>query len=462
MKPPLPVRVPRSALPGHPWPALVPTAAAERLALEHQLEQSQWWTPAALREAQLRQLRHLLVHARRTSPFWRARLDACGLRGEAPPAMEDWRRLPPLTRQELQQAGRLLRSSHVPPAHGRVEETSSSGSTGTPVTITATAVVQLMWEAMTQRSHRWQGRDPAAKLAAIRHTAPGTALYPEGLRQQSWGRPMAITWSTGPSAVLSIATSIDRQAEWLLREDPDYLLTYPSNLLALLRHCAAAGMRPRRLREVGTFAEVLDPEVREVCREAWGVEVIDSYSAQETGYLALQCPQAAQYHVPSETVLLEVLDEAGAPCAPGECGRVVVTPLHNFATPLLRYAVGDHAQVGEPCACGRGLPVLSRILGRTRNTLVAPDGRRYWPQFGSRRLARIAPVRQHQFVQKDLHTIEARLVTERPLAAGEEEAVRELVRSRLPCPFEIAIRCVGEIPRSPSGKYEDFVSEVAD
>src|SRR3546814_13116510 len=86
-------------------------------------------------------------------------------------------------------------------------------------------------------------------------------------------------------------------------------------------------------------------------------------------YLALQCPEHEHYHVQSEAVLLEVLDEEDRPCRPGEVGRVVVTPLTNFAMPMIRYAVGGLAAVGAPCPCGRGLPVLTRILGRARDKI---------------------------------------------------------------------------------------------
>ena len=102
-------------------------------------------------------------------------------------------------------------------------------------------------------------------------------------------------------------------------------------------------------------------------------------------------------------------------CAPGQIGRIVVTSLHNFAMPLIRYDIGDFAQVGEACDCGRGLPVLTRILGRVRNTLVTADGKRYWPVFGTRALMDSAPVRQYQFVQKSPQRIQARVVASAPL-----------------------------------------------
>jgi phenylacetate-CoA ligase len=108
----------------------------------------------------------------------------------------------------------------------------------------------------------------------------------------------------------------------------------------------------------------LSAEARNACREAWGVPLAHIYRAEEVGPLALQCPEHEHFHVQSEQALVEVLDAQGMACAPGETGRVVATPLNNFAMPLIRYEVGETAEVGAPCACGRGLPVLTRIMDR--------------------------------------------------------------------------------------------------
>jgi phenylacetate-CoA ligase len=184
------------------------------------------------------------------------------------------------------------------------------------------------------------------------------------------------------------------------------------------------------------------------------------YSANELGYLALQCPEHEHYHVQAEGVLLEVLGEDNRPCATGEIGRVVVTSLHNFAMPLLRYDIGDYAEAGPPCPCGRGLPVLSRIVGRTRNMLTLASGERYWPNFGLRGLTDELPILQHQIVQKAFDRIEARLVTERGLTVEEEGRLRAQLLSRLPAGFRADIVYCEAIARGEGGKFEDFVSEV--
>jgi hypothetical protein len=92
--------------------------------------------------------------------------------------------------------------------------------------------------------------------------------------------------------------------------------------------------------------------------------------------------------------------------------------------------------------------------------LVLANGARYWPTFGSRSLARIAPILQHQFVQKSYDVIEARLVVSGPLTAQQEEALRAHLASRLPVPFQIRLVYVPAIARNAGEKFEDFVSEI--
>jgi phenylacetate-CoA ligase len=442
----------RSAVPGIAWPAIPGPEAAVLLALQFQLEHSQWLAPERLREVQFRQLGVLLNHAYETVPYYRERW-----RGVYDPARpltpEVFSRLPLLTRSELQTRFEALKSTGVPAAHGPVAESRTSGSTGMPVRVLKTALVQLFWQASVLREHQWFKRDLTGKLASIRQgVVEGEA--------DGWGPATDVVARTGPSATLPISADVDAQLKWLERQQPDYLLTYPSNLAELLKSSAALGFRPARLREARTFGEILTSETRALCRETWGVPVADAYTSVETGYLALQCPQQEHYHVLSESVLLEVLDEKGAPCRPGEVGRVVVTPLHNYAMPLVRYEIGDYAEAGEPCRCGRGLPVLVKILGRSRNMLALADGTRYWPAFGSAGLAELAPILQQQLVQKDFHTLEARLVTARPLAPAEEESLRRHIQARLPAPFAIRFSYCDAIGRSNGGKFEDFVCEL--
>ena len=452
------VLVPKSSVTGLAWPGLPGASGTKVLALMFQLEQSQWWPPERLLESQFRQLAEVVRHAFETVPFYRQRFEAAGIDPNRELTHEAWTRLPILTRKEVQQSFDALLSRRVPKAHGRSTEITTSGSTGMPVKVLSTALAQFFWRTFTLREHLWYRHELKKTLAAIRLTG-GVAAYPQGKRYKAWGSSTHGIYSTGPGLTLDISTKVHLQVEWLERHDPEYLLTFPSNLRALADYCRERAIKLPSLRQALTIGEVLPPETREACREAWGLEVVDTYSAQEVGYMALQCPDGESLHVQAEGVLVEVVDEQRRPCSPGEIGTVVVTPLHNFAMPLIRYEIGDYAEVGEPCPCGRGLPVLRRVMGRVRNIVRLPGGEQQWPAF-QRALRTVAQFSQAQIVQHTLEDLEVRLVAKSRLSEADEDKLKELLRELFGYPFRIALTYHDEIPRSASGKFEDFLSEL--
>lgn len=354
------------------WPALPAPGAALLLALQHQLAASEHWSPGRLAAMQLDQAGALLTHAAATSPFQRNRLHAAGWDPAAPLTPEVWARLPVLRRTEAAAAGAALHSEAPPASHGSLREVQTSGTSGIPLVVRKTQLEQLFWQALTLREELWHERDLAGRLCVIRAFPAATADWPAGAHHAGWGSPQADVFETGPAFALDMAVPVPWQADWLVRCEPDYLLSDADNLRVLAAHCVAAGVRLPRLRDVRAIGGVVDPALRLLCRQAWDVPVSDTYSCTEAGTLALQCPAHEVLHVQQEGVLLEVLDAAGLPCAPGQVGEVVVTPLHNFATPLIRYAPGDLAEPGPPCPCGRGLAVLRRVVGRVVGRTPGP------------------------------------------------------------------------------------------
>ncbi len=442
------------------WPALPGPATTAKIALLQQLEQSQWWTPAEMFAQQLRQAGALLHHAYAQVPFYRDRLAEAGFVPGKALTAEVWRRIPILSRAELQEAGEGLYAAQLPQHHGDTYEISTSGSTGRPVKARGSTLVQFIWEVLTLREHLWHRRDFSGRLAAIRSFPNGVADYPDGAAGQLWGRALNDVFRSGPSFMLSIGSRTDEQIEWLQRVRPDYLLTYPSALREMLVQCRARGIVIPGLREVRTLSELLPETTRRLCEEVWGLKIADLYSTQENGYLAFQCPQHEHYHAQSEAVLLEVLDESGTPCGPGAVGRVVVTQLMNFAMPMIRYAVGDLAELGAPCPCGRALPVLKRIMGRTRDMIVFPDGRKAWALIGEFNYTDIPALRQFQVVQHAADDVEFKVVAERSLTVEEEERLRGWFHQRCGHAFPVRFSYHREIPRSASGKFQDFRCEV--
>jgi phenylacetate-CoA ligase len=442
-----------TSAPGLLWPGVPPAAGAAMLAMQWQLERSERLPAAQLEALQLRQLRVLVAHAVANVPYYGAHLRIAGV--DSPQALDRaaFGRWPILQTRALQAHAGLLQSRSVPADHGAVVERFTSGSSGTPKRILDTQAASFYKDVLLVRDHLWHGRDFSAKFAGIHFFAQTGA-------HAGWNPAIEAAFRTGAGASASVATDVAAQLEWLLAERPAYLLTSPSNLAALVKRSAALGRRPQGLREALTYTEPLGAGLREAVREQWEVPLTDLYSCTEAGALALQCPGSTSYHVQSENVLLEVLREDGTPCAPGEAGRVVITTLHNFAMPLIRYELGDYAVAGGACSCGRSLPVLHSIVGRARNMARDPAGRVFQPGFDAALDESRLPVEQFQFVQQTASLVEMSYVLDRDLTSAEQRRFVEAVHRTLPYPFEMRFRRVATIERGPGGKFEGFVSHV--
>lgn len=434
----------RSTMPGVRWPLVLSGEAAQMEVLQAQLRQTERAAPEVIGALQIQQIEELAAHALANSSFWRERLTAAGFGVDS----EWFARLPVLTRGDIKAAESSFLALPVPAEHGGIQEMQTSGSTGTPIVITKTELALLFWRAMTLRDSLWHQRELSGKLAVVRVGAtPG--------RGPSWGDAYA-GYVTGPCVSFDARSDVDAQLDWLHAEQPDVLLTHATNLRALAVRSIERDVRLSRLREARAYSEQLAPDLREKVREAWGVRVTDLYSANEVGYIALQCPQSGLYHVQAEDVLVEIIGDDGLPCDVGQSGRVIVTSLHNFAMPLLRYEIGDYATVGAPCGCGRSLPTIERVLGRTRNMLRLPGGRTAFPGFPVSAMLRMPAIREVKMIQHSLEDIEIQLVLAYPLTGDEQDDLVRAVVRRLQHPFRIQLTPVPQIARGSSYKREDF------
>ncbi len=424
------------------------------LALQFQLDRSQWLDPQLILGHQFEQLRALIDHARAQVPYYRDHLRRAQIFSLAGITATSFARWPLLTRGDVLAAGGALLARNPPSAHGDLAWNTTTGSTGQPVRVATSALGGLFQAALVMRSHFWYGLDLSLKFAAIR---PGNNP-PAGA---DWGPATRGTFETGPSVCFGLSEDLRAQLDWLCREAPAYLLSRGHTLHSLIHEGRASGRRPAGLKALLSFADRPPDDLRVLAREAWDAPVFDTYSAGEFGALALQCPQHDHLHVQAENVFLEILREDGSACAPGEVGRVVVTDLHNFAMPLIRYAIGDYAEAGEPCPCGRGLPVIRRIAGRSSNMAIDVNGRRFWPLF-SPFMWIDTPITQRQFVQLTRTRIEVRFVAPRELTTTEEYRIRDGLIATFRHPFEFSFVRVAEIPRAPGAKFEEFISRVDD
>ena len=445
----------RSSIPGVAWPPLVQGVGALVEAYVARLEVTEWLPLARIEAAQREQLGVLAKHCAQHSPAFARRLATAGLTATDLVRPGGLAKLPPLTRRGLQVHDGLF-CTNVPDAHQPTGMTQTSGSTGEPTRVMRTGLNKLGHMAMTVRDHRWQRRDARGRLAAM------SAHRYEVSEPPDWGEPLGLLYNTGPALALPATMAVDELHRHIADFAPQVLVTYPSVLGAMLAIVERTGEGFAGLAHVRCMSEMVHPDLRERTQAVLGLTIEDAYTSEEFGFLALQCPDADGYHAMAETHMVEVVDDAGAPCAPGEWGRVLVTDLHNFATPLIRYAIGDYAMAGAPCACGRGLPRLERIMGRERNLVALPDGTRHWPLTGYSKFHGLAPIQQYQLIQHDLKTVEMRLVVAEPLSLEQEAKLKAQIQTSVGYPFAIRLTYFeGSLPVDASGKREEFVSLVS-
>ena len=301
----------------------------------------------------------------------------------------------------------------------------TSGSTGIPVEVQKTNLSRLWWNAKNLLETLWYKRDLSLPFAVIRPQVEKEYF------ESNWGAAFALLGKTGSFHAHPVKGDLNG---WLQRIQPGYLMTYPSILETIDLKAL------KRLKGVKTTGETL--------RDGNPL-IADTYSSEEMGTIAIQCPDNRDvYHV-MENIVLEILDEENRPA---NVGKIILTDLSSQY--LHRYEIGDYAEAGT-CCCGRGLQTIKKILGRRRNMVLLPDGSKHWPLIGSLEFRKIGPIKRFQAAQVDAATLELRLIVETPLTSGQEDSLRKLVHRFIGFPF--AVRFV-YIKAFPPGKFEEFVN----
>jgi phenylacetate-CoA ligase len=445
-------------VPGYRWPPLPDAVFAQAWNAYLELDRTQWLEPAALVQKQLVQVRALLAHCMSEVPYYRQIMVEAGLLPVAVQTLDDFRRLPLLPRQTYQEKGQAFQAARLPAGTVATQVTHTSGSSGTPITVWQTNMVDLWWHAFYLRDLEWCKIDPTGTLAAIRWQAGRAA---QGTALPCWSPALDPLIQSGSSLSMDIREDPRAQLQWLRRVNPDYLLSYPANLEVLAYFARREGPLPS-LKAIQAIAATLLPDTQAAIESAFGVPVKNTYSCTEAGYLGSPCPEGHGLHVHAENVLLEVLDENDRPCAPGQTGRVYITVLHNLRAPLVRYELGDEATPGpERCPCGRGLPLLERVEGKRYPMLRLPDGR--WKHASSLTV----PVRsqgghwQYQIVQKTTDHVVVRFATDGTWSEKHAEAVRQIVHGFFEAQIRVDIEMHERLELPRSGKFQSVICEVS-
>ncbi|MHC4550538.1 MAG: phenylacetate--CoA ligase family protein [Planctomycetota bacterium] len=405
--------------------------------------------------ARLRRRRReaLLAHAAAHVPFYREVFAAAGL--ETPDAAAalgrddaSFARLPLLTREGLGgEPDRLVARDR--PRRSRVRRT--SGSTGRPTSVRLDVRSLARHRAAKARARGWLGVAPGDRWVMLwGRDEPRTLRYAAAVELAENRRVLALDELEDEAAARAVAR--------LRRFDPVLLYGFASGLVRLAELWGAAAV-PRSLRAVISTAELLSPAGARRLAETFGVPVGLEYGLTEAQLVAGTCAAGA-LHIAEENVHVEILRD-GAPAAPGETGEIVITDLHGYAAPLIRYATGDAgALVGEPCSCGRAHRRLDLQIARTCE-LFELDGRVYHPEVFTLphdfphfdRISRLRVLRtaDRSFV---VEVVLADPASRDAVTTALERSLRDALSGRR---ISIEIRPVAEIARDPSGKLRYYL-----
>jgi phenylacetate-CoA ligase len=419
-----------------------------------ELEKSQWWPAERLRELQLTRLKTFITAVARDIPYYSRAFSSHGFVSSRVQSIANLSGAPLLTKA-------LIRAnpSDLTLPGARLKRYNTGGSSGEPL---------VFFIGSDRRSH-----DIAAKWRATRWFGVDIG-DPEIV---VWGSPVELnaqdrlrTWRDRllrtellPAFQMS-ERSLDHFIARIRARRPKMLFGYPSALSHIARHAERCGVRMDDLGVEVAFvtAERLYDDQRATIARVFGCKVANGYGGRDAGFIAHDCPSGGM-HISAEDIVVETIDAEGTPTRPGEAGEIVVTHLATSEFPFIRYRTGDVGMLDDKqCACGRGLPLLKEIQGRTTDFIHAVDGTMMHGLALIYTVRDLPGVREFKIVQHTRERVEVVIVADSAFGAAEQRRIVSDFRVRLGAAVDVAITRVDCIAPERSGKYRYVVSHVTD
>jgi phenylacetate-CoA ligase len=415
-----------------------------------ELNSMQWLTRQELEAWQFEKLQELVRYAYEHVPYYRERYRREDIHPQDIRSLEDFQALPFLTREDVNENLDALVSSEF---QGKLYSNFTGGSTGQPMRFFVDDSYWWWNAALVFRARGWHGVQEGDKVAWVwgaRQDMPSGSRK-ERLRARIMRQRYLNAFDLTEQEMRTFA-------EMLIRWQPAMFRAYASALSLFAEFIQEQGLTGIRPTLIETTAEkVTDPQ-RDLLSSVFHCPVADCYSSREMGTMTYEC-EAGGMHV-CETRYLEIVDNDQV-VAPGELGEVAVTSLHQFGMPLIRYKNGDLA-IGEAgtCICGRGMPLLREIVGRTVDYLVTTDGQLVHGCFFVVILGIKPEVRRYQVYQPDREHLEVRLVCNQQVDATWLENLSNEIRAHFGAPMQVSLLQVDDIALTPAGKHRLVISDV--
>ena len=407
---------------------------------------------AAYQDSQLQQM---LAHTAANVPFYREALERIRL-GNGRFDLARWRELPIVSRDVVRSNWLAFQSFFLPPGHRSVIEASTSGSEAAPLRMRKTRLEHTGVACASYRYAKWFGYAYSIPLARSGPVSSGRSI--RRIRKMPCGVHLDPGTGARGAPPPRHQNSGRRTARLALRARPG-LSQYSAFECHGSGAAAASSGRKPQLAAILTVGERLTEDVRTEVKRHLGCRMSDVYATAECGLIAIECPETGNYHVQSEISKVEAVTPDGLACEPGMTGQLVATSLYNFAMPIIRYRFNDLIILGTNCACGRSLPVITKILGRERGLFTFADGTRLLPEFRTDRFVSLAGTPHWQVAQVSQKSVEVRLKAQRALRERESAALCDYVRDVLGQKLDVTVNMVEAFSHSQGGKFYPVLRE---
>ncbi len=423
------------------------------VAIRKEMEQSQWWDREKINHFQLTRLKKLITHVYQHVPYYRGVMDERQLKPTDIATLEDLQRLPFLTKPLIKQHTDELRSDTNP----QLQRFNTGGSTGEPLIFyigkeRVTHDVAAKW-----RATRWWGVDIGDPEIVV-WGSPVELGAQDRVREL---RDKLLRTELIPAFEMS-EENLSRFVERIRQTRPKMLFGYPSSLSLIARHAKKQGiaMDDLGIKVAFVTSERLYDEQKDDIEKIFGCPTANGYGGRDAGFIAHQCPSGSM-HITAEDIIVELIDSNGEVVPHGVPGEVVITHLATGEFPFIRYRTGDVAVLDDAtCECGRGLPLLKEIQGRTTDFIVAQNGTVMHGLALIYILRDIPTIQEFQIVQESLDQIIIKLVVSDKFEEKDAQKIVKGFQMRLGEKVDVIIRKVDKIAAEKSGKFRYVKSNL--
>lgn len=426
----------------------------------NELEKSQWWSRNNVLELQNERLSRLIRYAYDNVPYYGRLFDEWAVQPNDIKCTRDLAKLPVLNKHLIRSNFSDLKSRGFP--FKKTVLASTGGSAGEPLMFYSTKDDQLNWGyARGLRARGWTGYKMGDKIFFL-HKRMIHPLIQEKIIK--WPKALLERSLFLDPATMSMET-MSFFIQKIEESHPKFIAGYPSAIYLLARFIEREGRLRFRPEAVMTGGEQLYDHQRELLEKVFECETYNNYSSWEVHNIASECPEHMGLHIAVENITLEVVDDAGLPVPIGREGRILLTNLHNYAMPLIRYDIDDLGVLSDKvCSCGRGLPLLSKLSGRTTDVILTRSGRLI-PGIALpfRFLARLG-VEQFQMLQESYDSVIIKLILEKEYPREHSDKLTKEIKGQyqpiLGEDVDITVQFVDQIATTAHGKRKIVISNL--